>query len=190
MGENGDGHSAFIAEETRAGHRPPTIRRADLSDAAALAEIGRRTFAETFGRHYPPNDLEAFLATAHGLARAQRDLVDPAKAAWLVEMGSQVVGYALAGPCKLPHPEATPACGELDRIYLLRACQGEGTGSRLLVEALAWLERDGPRRLWIGVWSQNHGAQKLYARHGFSVVGSYDFAVGETMDHELIMRRG
>jgi len=167
-----------------------TIRRAGAADAEALAAIGRATFAETFGHLYPPQDLAAFLAEAHGLARARADLADPAKAAWLAETGGEAVGYAVAGPCKLPHPEVTPACGELARIYLLAAHQGGGAGTRLLEEALGWLEKDGPRRIWIGVWSQNLGAQRLYARYGFAKVGDYEFAVGRMRDQEVILRRG
>jgi diamine N-acetyltransferase len=168
----------------------PTIRRATPADVEALVAIGRATFAETFGHLYPPEDLAAFLAEAHGLARAKADLADPTKAAWLVEAGGEVIGYALAGPCHLPHPDVTPACGELERLYLAKAHQGGGAGGRLLAEALSWLEKDGPRGLWIGVWSENHGAQRLYARHGFEQVGTYDFVVGQTRDHELILRRG
>jgi ribosomal protein S18 acetylase RimI-like enzyme len=168
---------------------PWSIRRAKDSDAEALAAIGKETFAATFGRLYPPEDLAAFLADSHSAARAAADIGDPAKAVWLVESGEAVVGYALAGPCKLPHPAVTAACGELQRLYLRSDWQGRGVGSGLLAEALAWLGKDGPRRLWIGVWSENHGAQRLYARHGFVVVGSYGFMVGRTRDHELIMRR-
>jgi ribosomal protein S18 acetylase RimI-like enzyme len=167
-----------------------TIRRAGPADAEALVAIGRATFAETFGHLYPPEDLAAFLAQSHGLARARTDLADPAKAVWLVEAGREAVGYAVAGPCHLPHPEVTPACGELERLYLAKSHQGGGAGGRLLAEALAWLEKDGPRRLWIGVWSENHGAQRLYARHGFTQVGTYAFVVGQTRDHEFILRRG
>jgi len=166
------------------------IRRATPADAEALARIGAQTFAETFAHLYPPQDLAAFLAEAHSVRRASADLADPAKAVWLVEDGGEAIGFALAGPCKLPHPEVTPACGELDRIYLLRDRQGGGVGSRLFAEVMAWLERDGPRRIWIGVWSENLGAQRFYARHGFEVVGTYEFVVGQTRDHEFIMRRG
>ena len=169
---------------------PPTIRRAGPADAAALVAIGRATFAETFARLYPAQDLAAFLAEAHSLGRAVTDLADPAKAVWLVEAAGEVVGYAVAGPCHLPNPEVTPACGELERIYIAAAHQGAGAGARLLAEALAWLEKDGPRRLWIGVWSENYGAQRLYARHGFAKVGTYEFVVGATRDHEFILRRG
>jgi diamine N-acetyltransferase len=169
---------------------PPTIRRAGPADAQALASIGQATFVETFGHLYPPEHLAAFLAEAHGVERAKADLANPAKAVWLVEAGDRAVGYALACPAKLPHPKVTPTCGELDRIYLLAEHRGGGMGSRLIAEVFAWLEREGPRRIWLGVFSENLGAQRLYARHGFEVVGSYNFVVGGTLDHEFIMRRG
>lgn len=168
----------------------PIIRRAGPDDAEALSRIGAETFTETFGHLYPPEDLATFLDAAYGLDKTRRDLADPEKAAWLVEADGAVIGHALAGACDLPHDDVTPACGELKRLYVLKAFQGGGTGSRLLTETLAWLERDGPRRLWIGVWSENLGAQKLYGRMGFEKVGEYEFAVGETRDREFILRRG
>ncbi len=168
----------------------PTIRRATPDDAEGLSLIGAETFSETFGHLYPPEDLRAFLAGAYSLEKTRRDLADPGKAIWLVESDGRIVGHAMAGPCDLPHDEVTPACGELKRLYLLKAFQGGGTGSRLLAETLAWLERDGPRRLWIGVWSENHGAQKLYGRMGFEKVGEYEFPVGQIRDREFILRRG
>ena len=168
----------------------PTIRRAGPADAATIARIGAETFAETFAHLYPPEDLAAYLAEAHSEARAAADLANPDKALWLAEDGGEAIGYALAGPCKLPHPEVTAACGELDRFYLKAGRQGGGVGTRLFAEVMAWLEKDGPRRVWIGVWSENHGALRFYARHGFSQVGTYAFVVGQTRDHEFILRRG
>ncbi|MFN3513346.1 MAG: GNAT family N-acetyltransferase [Phenylobacterium sp.] len=167
----------------------PAIRRARPEDAAALAEIGARTFAETFAHLYPPEDLEAFLAEAYGLERTRQDLADPARAAWLVEADGAAIGHALAGPCDLPHAEVGPDSRELKRFYLLKDWQGGGLGGRLFAEVMAWLERDGPADVWIGVWSENHGAQRFYARHGFAKVGEYGFRVGATVDHEFILRR-
>lgn len=167
----------------------PVIRRADPSDAVVLAELGARTFSDTFAHLYPPEDLAAFLAEAYGLERTKADLANPAKALWLVEADGRAVGYALAGPCDLPHPDVTPASGELKRFYLLKDWQGGGVGGRLFAEVMAWLERDGPRDIWIGVWSENFGAQRFYGRQGFSKVGEYGFRVGGTVDHEFILRR-
>lgn len=167
----------------------PTIRRATPADAEALSAIGASTFAETFGHLYPREDLEAFLAEAYGLPRTRRDLADPAKAAWLVEIDGQVIGYAQVGPCELPHPEVMPASGELKRFYFARAWQNRGFGRTLFETAIGWLLKDGPRDLWIGVWSENFGAQRFYGREGFEKVGEYGFKVGGTVDHEFILRR-
>ena len=166
------------------------IRRAAPADVRPLAALGRATFATAFGHLYWPADLEAFLQEAHSLERTARDLADPACALWLAEAGGEAVGYALAGPCDLPHPEVTAACGELKRIYVTQEVQGGGVGSRLMGAALAWLEREGPRRLWIGVWSGNEGAQRLYERLGFEKIGEYYFQVGAARDREFILRRG
>jgi len=165
------------------------IRRATRADAEALAAIGAATFVETFGHLYPCEDLEAYLAEAYGVARTERDLADPAKAAWLVEAQGEVVGYAQAGPCELPHPEATAASGELKRFYFLQSWQNRGLGGRLFGAVMAWLLAPGPRDVWIGVWSKNLGAQRFYGRQGFEKVGEYGFKVGRTVDHEFILRR-
>ncbi|MBQ1542058.1 MAG: GNAT family N-acetyltransferase [Caulobacteraceae bacterium] len=165
-----------------------SIRRATPADADALHRIGRETFAETFGRLYPQDDLDAFLDEAYAIDKCADELAGTDEAVWLAERDGQVVGYAQAGRCKLPHAEVTPACGELKRLYVRAGEQGSGLGRRLLAEALAWLERPG-RRLWIGVWAENHGAQRLYARHGFAKAGEYQFPVGRVRDREFILLR-
>lgn len=169
---------------------PPAIRRATVADAETLASLGAETFRLTFQHLYPPADLADFLASAYSLAKTVDALSDPAQATWLMEADGTAIGFALAGPCGLPHPAVTTDCGELKRIYLLPKWQGGGRGSRLLMEAMAWLEGRTGGSLWIGVWSGNHGAQRLYERIGFSKVGEYLFAVGGSRDLEFILKRG
>ncbi|RAK58027.1 GNAT family N-acetyltransferase [Phenylobacterium deserti] len=166
------------------------IRRAGPADAEALSRIASATFTQTFGHLYPPEDLSNFLAQSYSVASMQVDLADPGKGAWLVEATGEVIGYAQAGPCGLPHPQVTAACGELKRFYLLQGRQGDGVGGRLFEAVMAWLQADGPRTVWIGVWSENFGAQRFYERRGFVKVGDYGFPVGDTVDHEFILRRG
>lgn len=165
------------------------VRQAVPDDLRALVTLGRQTFTETFGYLYPPEDLASYLSSAYAEDRIAADLVDPRKRMWVAERDGAPVGFALAGPAHLPHAEVTPACGELERIYLLRDAQGFGLGSRLLVTALDWLVADGPRDLWISVYSENHGARRLYGRHGFELAGEYVFRVGRCEDRELILRR-
>ena len=167
----------------------PTTRRAGSADAEVLARIGAETFTETFAHLYPPDDLRNFLADAYGLERTRADLADPARASWLVELDGEAIGYATAGPCALPHAEVTPGCGELKRFYFYKAWQNAGLGRGLFDEVTAWLQKDGPRTIWIGVWSENHGAQRFYQRQGYRKVGEYGFRVGSVVDREFILRR-
>ena len=165
------------------------IRRAAQDDAPVLATMGARTFVESFGKLYSDEDLQAFLDESHTVAAYERLLVDQRYALWLAEADGLPIGYALAGPCGLPHADVAPGDGELKRLYLLASVQGEGIGARLFEQALEWLERDGPRTLWISVWSENYGAQRFYARYGFEHVGEYEFIVGQQRDREFIFRR-
>ena len=165
------------------------IRRATTDDAAALVELGTATFVETFAHLYSPEDLQAFLAESHSVEAYAKVLADPDYALWLAERDGHAVGYAQAGPCGLPHADARAGDGELKRQYLRQSEQNGGVGRALMDAAMAWLERDGPRQLWISVWSENTGAQRFYARHGFSFAGEYEFPVGEQRDREFMFRR-
>ena len=167
-----------------------TLRRATVDDAATLSALATRTFVETFGHLYPREDLQAFLDEAYPPDRQRIILAHPDYAVWLLEEDGAAVGHAAAGPCGLPHPDVRPGDGELKRLYLLQSHQGGGHGTRLMEAVLAWLLRDGPRTLWVGVWSENSGAQRFYARYGFAKVGEYLFPVGRVRDREFILRRG
>jgi ribosomal protein S18 acetylase RimI-like enzyme len=166
------------------------IRRAGAADAIALAELGTATFVETFGHLYSAEDLAAFLSRSHSQSRYSELLGDPDIAIWLAFGGrGPPVGYLVAGPCKLPLAGLEPGAGEVRQLYLRAAAQGHGLGSRLLVTAMDWLESRGRYPLYVGVWSQNVGAQRLYARFNFEKVGEYDFPVGRHLDREFILKR-
>lgn len=165
-------------------------RRATTADGSLLVRAGRECFIETFGHLYRPGDLAAFLASAHTAESWQRTLSDPELATWVaLAADGEVAGYAVAGPCKLPVAGREPRAGELRQLYLRGGYQRRGLGTRLLENALTWLEAAGHEPLYIGVWSENFGAQRLYARHGFYRVGEYLFPVGEHRDLEFILKR-
>lgn len=175
---------------------PPdvVIRTAHAEDAAALGVLGRRTFLDTFvegfGIPYPPQDLNPFLDASFSPAAIGAKLAEPGAAWWTAERDGELLAFANAGPNTLPHPDARPTHMELRRLYVAKAAQGLGLGARLLTTTLDWMEAhtDGP--LWIGVWSGNLKAQKLYAAYGFEKAGEYQYPVGTWLDDEFILRRG
>lgn len=171
-----------------------SIRLADANDAQNLAAIGRATFIETFvegfGIPYPAEDLEPFLDATFSPETTRRRLADPDHRYWVAERAEDILGFANAGRCGLPHPDARSSHAELHRLYVSKAAQGLGVGTALLNTALDWMAADTDGPLWIGVWSGNLKAQKLYAAHGFLVAGEYQYPVGNWRDDEFILRRG
>lgn len=166
------------------------IRQATEADATALAQLSKEAFLQAFGHLYPEDDLQAFLAGSYSVEKQVAAISAPGHAVLLLEGDAgAAVGYAAVGPCGLPHPDVQDGHGELKRLYLLPEAQNGGWGGRLFDAAMAWLLRDGPRPVWIGVWSENHGAQRFYGRRGWVRVGEYEFPVGRVRDHEYILRR-
>lgn len=166
----------------------PTLRRAGPADASLLAELGAATFSETFAHLYPPEDLRAFLSESHTPEAHAQILADPSQAVWLAMSGEAAAGYAHAGPCGLPHPDVTPRCLELKRLYVLKPWQGAGVAARLMDAAMTWMTAAEPPEIYLGVWSENIRAQRFYARYGFGPVGEYEFPVGASRDREFIYR--
>ncbi|MFN4288673.1 MAG: GNAT family N-acetyltransferase [Brevundimonas sp.] len=169
------------------------IRPARMDDAAALSRLGRRTFIETFVEGfaipYPEADLLPFLDATFGEDAIREQLAVPHQQWWVAEHDGQVAAFAQAGPNSLPHPEARPDHMELKRLYVARDHQGSGHGRALLETALAWMEPRSAGPLWIGVWSGNLRAQRLYGHYGFEKAGDYQYAVGRWLDDEFILRR-
>lgn len=166
------------------------IRRASSADAQALTELSIDTFVETFGPQYDPRDLHDYLRATYSAEQYRAALEEQGCAAWLLhDINDVVLGYAYCGPCGLPHADVRAGDLELKRLYIRKQAQNSGWGARLYAYAHAWMLVSHPHALWLGVYSENYGAQKFYARQGFEKVGEYFFSVGAARDLEYILRK-
>jgi ribosomal protein S18 acetylase RimI-like enzyme len=166
-----------------------TIRRAGLLDADVLSALGRGTFTETFGHLYSSEDLAYFLVESHTPDAYRRLAGDERHLVLVAEEDGQALGYGVAGPCGLPVPDLEPRAGEIKRLYVRASAQGRRIGTRLFEQIVADLEQRGHDPLYLSVWSDNLGAQRLYGRYGFVKCGEYGFPVGKQIDREFIFRR-
>src|SRR5688572_19363533 len=107
-----------------------TFRDATPADAPLMAALGPRTFTETFGHLYTPENLAAFLAN-HSEANWQGELDDPRYAVRIAEQGGEAAGYAKLGPPSLPFETRAPAI-ELRQFYVREPWQGRGVAAELM----------------------------------------------------------
>lgn len=161
-------------------------RNAQPADAAALSLLGKRTFTETFGHLYSPENLAAFLQT-HDPARWAKRLAEADFTVRLAEADRHLAGYATLAPPSLPFEPRGPSL-ELRQLYVLEPWQGQGVAAALMDWTLAEARGRGADDLYLSVFVDNHRARRFYARYGFEYVGLYAFMVGSHADEDHVMR--
>jgi ribosomal protein S18 acetylase RimI-like enzyme len=156
------------------------------ADAAALADLHRRSFVETFGHLYRPEDLEAFLLqlSEEGF---RGELLDGQHQVRFAEADGEPVGFVKLGPITLPVEPERPAL-EFRQLYVLKPWQGVGVAQTLSEWAIEQARRRGAQRLYLSVWTENHRAKAFYRRYGFTYVGPYRFMVGDQADEDEIWK--
>ncbi len=167
------------------------LRPATLADVAALAALGRESFADAFGQLYRPGDLAAFLAETHDEAVVASEIAgEECRHALAADDDGSLLGY-----CKLRHPSKLAADSsardplELGQLYCAAHATGRGVGAALMDWALAEARVGGHDAVLLSVYSGNIGAQRFYARYGFTKIADIHFKVGEQLDDEYLLEK-
>lgn len=155
-------------------------------DSAALADLHRRCFVETFAHLYRPEDLETFLEqlSEEGF---RGELLDGEHQIRFAEADGEPVAFVKLGPITLPVEPSRPAL-EFRQLYVLRQWQGAGVAQTLAEWAIDQARRRGAEELYLSVFVENHRAKAFYRRYGFTYVGPYKFMVGEQADEDEIWK--
>lgn len=166
------------------------LRPATQDDVPALAALGRESFTDAFGHLYRPEDLAAFLAETHDEANVSREIADETcRHRLAVGADGALLGYCkLRYPSKLTGSDAAAPL-ELSQLYCAGTATGQGVGAALIDWALAEAEAGGHDAIHLSVYSGNHGAQRFYARYGFTKIADTTFKVGEQIDEEYLFEK-
>jgi diamine N-acetyltransferase len=166
-----------------------TIRNARATDAGLLAELGRRTFEDTFSGDNTPEDMAAYVASSFSVTQQSDELADPASVFLIAEVGGVAAGYAKlhAGKTAKAIEGAKPI--ELVRLYVLHEWLGRGVGEALMRACLAEARSAGYETIWLGVWERNARAQAFYRKWNFRAVGEHVFQLGSDSQRDIVMER-
>lgn len=162
-------------------------RAATPEDADALAELGRTSFVDAFGHLYSAEDLNSFLESTYTPEIAAADIANPMRLFRLAESEGEMLGYCKLGFDKsLDYDAGDRRVVELKQLYLRGKQTGSGIGGALMDWALGEARARGADEVILSVWSENHGAQRFYRKHGFEKVGDTIFMVGNQRDEEFL----
>ncbi|GAB3829448.1 GNAT family N-acetyltransferase [Hymenobacter jeollabukensis] len=165
------------------------IRVATVQDVAELQRIGRQTFAETFAASNSEQNMQNYLTEGFALDKLMVELQNPDSAFYFAELAGTVVGYLKVntGPAQT-EAQAAPAL-EIERIYVLRANQGQQVGQALYEQALTLAAQARAEYVWLGVWEENPRAIRFYQKNGFVEFGQHVFTVGDDAQTDILMKR-
>lgn len=165
------------------------IRTATTTDNVLLAELGARTFADSFSTENTSENMAAYLAGAFSPEKQADEVADPGTIFLIATMDDKTVGYA-----RLKRG-AAPACVkasqpiEIIRFYSIKEMIGHGVGAALMAACLAESQRMNCDVVWLDVWEKNPRAISFYTKWGFEKVGEQEFILGEDVQHDWLMAR-
>ena len=165
-----------------------SIRVADIGDADALADLGRRTFEETFAVHNDPTDMDAYMDEAFTAERLAAEIREPGAVYLVAETPSSVIGFARVAPAEPPACVTGPSPIRLVKLYVSAEAIGSGIGAALMRASIEWAKSSGYESLWLGVWEHNHRAKGFYDRWGFAAVGTEVFQLGSDVQTDVLMQ--
>ena len=170
------------------------IRPVEEEDLLQVAIFAKQSFRDTFfdAAGYDEEEFVVFINEEYSLQKLRYWMNNPNNYGFSVAMKNSVcVGFSLVGnKCKLPFEEVQENVDyEIYKCYVSKEYFGQGIARRLMDASLEWVTNNSTQgNIYIGVWSENYRAQKFYSKFGALKVGEYDYSVGETKDHEFILR--
>ena len=165
------------------------IRCADSSDAELLADLGARTFSETFAAVNKAEDMASYLSSAFTPAQLAVELDDSRALFFLAEVDGEAAGYAKLYQGEPPACVTCDSSLELARIYVLEKWLGKSVGQALMQRCMDEARQAGRRNVWLGVWQHNERAQAFYRKWGFRIVGQQVFQLGTDEQTDWVMER-
>jgi ribosomal protein S18 acetylase RimI-like enzyme len=163
------------------------IRRAAPGDAAALAELGARTFRDAFEADNTPEDMALYLASNYGPDLQSAELRDDRITTLLAEEESRLAGYSQLRDGPAPDCVSAPRPIELWRFYVERTWQGRGVAQRLMAATIDTAAARGADTVWLSVWERNLRAQAFYRKSGFEDRGEKAFLLGNDRQTDRVM---
>ncbi len=164
-----------------------TIRIANDRDANLLADLGRRTFSETFAASNKAEDMDDYSGAAFAVDRIVGELRREATAFFIADTPTKPVGFAKLEAARPPECVTGPSPVRLHKLYVSAEAIGSGVGAALMRFVIDWAKGAGHESVWLGVWEHNLRARAFYKRWGFRPVGTETFRLGSDDQVDLLM---
>jgi GNAT superfamily N-acetyltransferase len=144
----------------------PGVRRIGPADAGVLREVRLAALADAPEAFWRTLDEELARPMADWRERARLGAVGDVDVTFLAARDGAVVGSVSAYT-----PSAAPELRELAAMWVAPAARGTGAADALIAAVVGWARSAGAGGVRLWVVPTNGPARRVYARHGFVVIG-------------------
>ena len=155
------------------------IIQADISHAATIAAIGKRSFSDAFGKFFDEQeDLLQYLERTYKIEKIVASISNPNNVFFVAMSDNKMLGFAKIKKLSLNKQIQEDKQMELQKIYVLTEYHGSGTASALLGAILQLAEKLQPDCIWLDVIIENERAIRFYKKNGFEKCAKHYFKIG------------
>jgi ribosomal protein S18 acetylase RimI-like enzyme len=159
-----------------------------------LARIAAVTFPLACPPHTTQDAIRQFIEANLTEARFSEYLADLARELLIAEDDGGTAGYAMVVHGDPSDPDVAAAVGprptsELSKLYVMPDRHGSGLAGALVEDAVTLAVEHGALTVWLGVNQENARANRFYEKHGFAIVGTKRFLVGERYEDDYVRLR-
>lgn len=164
--------------------------RVKSEDVAVLRDLEVQTYRETFGPFIKEADMAHYFDHELSLATIEKELADPESETYFsLDERGEIVGFLKFNWGQAQTEQELEDAFEIHRIYVLNSHQRLGLGKEMFEFALQEAKKRGFSWAWLGVWEKNFKAQELYFKYGFERFSQHEYATGETVDIDWLLRK-
>jgi ribosomal protein S18 acetylase RimI-like enzyme len=166
------------------------IRELRKDDISALAKLAAKTFTETFGHSFTPEELKTQIKETRS-EPCFRSVMD-GDTILVAIMDDELAGYVQLGDVKVNVQGVKPRPGDqaVNAIYIHSDYQGKGIGRALMDAAFEHRRFQNAANIFIDVWDENKRAVDFYLKYGFGIVGKCGVTIdGKIVGYDLVLMR-
>lgn len=160
------------------------IRQAAADDGAAILEVARASFAESYG-FLAQETIDMVAEGGYGADTLEEALTNPDTIFLLAEDDDDVLAFSQS--VVIPGDDGT--IGELGWLHVRPSARDGGLGSRLLERTEEALGELGANRIRGVVLSGNESGSSFYQDNGYSEVGRRTVTIGDSEFEEILYRQ-
>jgi ribosomal protein S18 acetylase RimI-like enzyme len=165
------------------------IRKAVETDYKILANLGAKTFRQTYRDKVKSSDMSYYIKNIFNKNQVLKEIKDLSFTILVASKNGKAVGYAKLLKSEIPSVSKPFKGIELVRVYVLKNHQGQKIGSKLLGECAKIARKRKFRYIWLGVWEKNNEAIDFYKKSGFKLFGNCKFSFGTDIHNDLLMKK-